>query len=260
MSLSVIIPSKTASNLVPCIRAIRDAGESCRIIVVDDGIDWGEAFGRFEPTAEETAKRRAELAAVTVVPGTKPFIFSRAVNAGIMAGVSDVCILNDDALLRTPSGFTAMHRAAKEHPNFGIISSSCNNVGNLNQMPRGSVSTERSVIRDEPWTLCFVCVLIPRKVIDLVGPLDERFTGYGCEDQDFCVRVKNAGLALGIYDGCFVDHHSLQSSFRAPSPTNSSPGDFLPNLKLFIEKWGVDTHGRGCSESPYRDLFPPEGA
>ena len=87
---SVVIPSRNATNLAACVGAIRAAGETCRIIVVDDGVQWGTStpflnFGQSE-----------------VIAGVKPFCFARNVNLGVQAaGKDDVVILNDDSLLET---------------------------------------------------------------------------------------------------------------------------------------------------------------
>lgn len=241
MSFSIIIPSRNATNLTACVKAVRAAGETSRIIVVDDGVDWQLLHEDFAYMLD-------------VVRGVKPFVFARNCNIGIRAaGEDSVCILNDDALLKTTMGFTALHRMAEDHPEYGIIASSCNNVGNINQWRHRGDG-----LRDEPRTLCFIAVMIPRRTINAVGLLDERFVNYGMEDDDYCLRVRRAGLKLGIFDGCFVDHHTLQSSFRSPSPTNSSPGNYLPNMKLFIEKWGVDNWNCGRDTSKFKDLFPPE--
>lgn len=236
MSFSVVIPSKSAANLVPCVRAIREAGEPCRIIVVDDGLAG-------LPDSME------KPGGVEFILGVKPFVFARNVNIGIRAaGTDDVILLNDDALLKTPMGFTALAEAVKDH---GIVAAACNNVGNPNQhrmpnMPRG-------LVRKETRMVCFVCVYIPRSTIDAMGLLDERFVGYGCEDDDYGLRVRNAGLKLGVFDGCFVDHGSLKSSFRGEA---GAGGNFHPNMKLFIEKWGVDNWGNDLEHSQFANLFP----
>lgn len=49
---------------------------------------------------------------------------------------------------------------------------------------------------------------------------------------------------IGVYDGCYVDHASLTS------------GDFTANMRLFIEKWGVDNHGMSREQSQFKYLFP----
>ena len=196
-SLSVIIPSKNPVNFKACVNAVRRCEPDIPIIGIDGS---GEDF-----------------------------VFARAINEGIAAaGGDDVVLLNDDALLRTPSGLTAMQREAHEHPEFGLIASTADNVGNPNQWPQPGIG-----LRAEPRMVCFVCVLIRRRTIETVGLLDERFTAYGFEDDDYCLRVRRAGLKIGIYDGCFVDHGELKSTFRAEGPQPLEPG-----RQIFIEKWG----------------------
>jgi len=215
---SVIIPSKTDRNLSACVAAVRGAGETCRIIVADDF----DGPTRFLPRDHEP---------VDWQKGVKPFIFSRNVNIGIRAaGSDDVILLNDDALLKTRGGFTAMQRIADAHPEFGVIACTCHNVGNRRQWP------QKVGLREEPRMVCFVCVLIPRRTIEAVGLLDERFVGYGCDDDDYCLRVSRAGLKIGIFDGCYVDHASLRSAFRG---TSLSAGNYRANQKIFADKWGT---------------------
>lgn len=239
MALSIIIPSKNIDNLAACVTAIRSAWQSGRIIVVDDGL-----------AADESLPCVAD-----VVPGVKPFCYARNINLGIAAaGDDDVILLNDDALLKTAHGFTRLWDQAKRRPQYGIIASACSNVGNplQNLMPE---LAEVDGVRDEQRTLCFTCVLIPRRILNLVGPLDERFVDYGMDDDDYCLRVRNAGYRLGIYDGCYVDHGSLTSSYRGGPEAG---GDFHPNLRRFIAKWGVDNWGRSRNTSPYWALWEGE--
>lgn len=241
MSFSVIISSRNADNLVACIRAIREAGETCRIILVDDGLD----LVRLDDLGDYRKN-------VSLGPGKKPFCYARNINIGIRAaGDDDVILLNDDALLKTPEGFKTMAEAC-QHGGYGILGAVTNSVGNANQLRQSAPNS--FAVRDEPRQLCFVCVYIPRSTINAVGLLDERFCAdYGMEDDDYSLRVRNAGLKLGIYDGCFVDHLSLNSSFRGEGGRG---GDFTGNMKLFIAKWGFDNWGRTREQSPYRNLFP----
>ena len=83
----------------------------------------------------------------------------------------------------------------------------------------------------------FICVLIPRRTIECVGLLDERYCiDYGVEDNDYCQMVKSAGLRCAVYDYCFVDHGSLRSTFRGDPYAYRS---FAQNQRLFCEKWGI---------------------
>lgn len=246
-ALSVVIPSRNAVNLAACVNAVWQHDPGVRIIVVDDGVDWNRCID-LAPTFNCGA------IITQSVKGEKPFIFARNANIGIRAaGTDDVILLNDDALLQTYCGFTAMQFAASNAPEYGILASTSNNVGNAAQMPVCAALPTRGGIRDEGRTLCFIAVLITQKCRDIVGLLDERFVGYGLDDDDYSLRVRNAGLKLGIFDGCYVDHGSLTSSFRGPA---GAGGDFTPNMKLFIEKWGTDNYGNKRERSPWARLFP----
>ena len=220
---AIVIPSKTASNVMPCIEAIRAAGQREPIIVVDDGVDWTAADANHAEWFENNDP-------ITLIDGVTPFIFARNVNIGIRAaGADDVVILNDDALLKTTHGFTAIAEAAQRE-GIGIVGAVTNLTGQPLQFPKGIG------LREVPH-FAFVCVYIPRRTIDKIGMLDERYrVDYGCEDRDYCEAVNRAGLKCAVFDHCYVDHGSLKSSFRGDP---KAPKSFAENLKLFKAKWGI---------------------
>jgi GT2 family glycosyltransferase len=123
-----------------------------------------------------------------------------------------------------------MVAAAAEHPSFGAISAVTNIAGNPAQYPAGVGLREDRYV-------AFVCVLITRRAWEQIGPLDERYClDYGVEDRDYCHRLLEAGMKVGIYDFCFVDHACLHSSFRGHPSESAS---FARNWALFQEKWGI---------------------
>jgi GT2 family glycosyltransferase len=217
-SFSVIIPSKTASNFLPCAEAVRRCEPLAPIHLIDDGMDLS-----WLP--------REDLMPCLGHTAPKPFIFARNCNLGIAkAGQDDVVLLNDDALLQTPEGFSQLQKLAEDHPEFGIIAPVTNVTGQPLQQPHGVG------LREVPH-IAFVCVYIPRRTIETVGLLDERYCiDYGVEDLDYCHMVRKAGLKVGVFDHCFVDHGSLVSSFRGDPRT---PKSYAQNLALFNQKWGL---------------------
>jgi GT2 family glycosyltransferase len=239
MKLAVVIPSKTASNVGPCLRAIIERDPNCARIVVDDGVDW---------SAVDVPRDQ-----FSIVPGSRPFVFARNCNIGIRKalnrGADGVVLMNDDALLKTPDGFSTLAGLATLNPEYGIIAAVTNSAGNPKQFPKvqwPAPLPREHKLRDEPRMVCFVCVYIPRTTIESVGYLDERFVWYGMDDDDYSFMVRKAGFKLGIYDGCFVDHLSLKSSFRGDPRT---PSDFRQNMQLFIDKWGTDNWGLPATEA-----------
>jgi GT2 family glycosyltransferase len=218
---SVIIPSKTLHNLTASVNAIRAAGEDCKIFIVDDGIQ-----GEFWLDSN-----------IDLIHGIKPFCFARNINLGIRAaGKNDVILLNDDALLKTNLGFQKLAMAAYSSPELGIVSAVTNSVGNIAQLFRGRG------LRFESRMVCFICVYIRREALDKCGLLDERFTGYGFEDDDYCLRLRNAGYKIGVNDHCFVDHATLMSTFRNRGAASAAL--MAENQNHFFTKWGHDNYGR----------------
>ena len=168
------------------------------------------------------------------IPGVKPFIFARNCNLGIKhAGTDDVIILNDDALLRTPNGFSMLAKFAAEHPEVGCVAPATNVTGQRLQWPSNRTPEGYRFVD----TIPYVCVYIPRRTLETVGLLDERYCqGYGCEDLDHCEAMKRAGLKIAVLYDVYVDHGSLHSSFRGGP---HACGDFSRNLALFNQKWGL---------------------
>ena len=248
--LSIIIPSRTITNLRPCVAAIRKHEHNSRIIVVDDGLPTVMDLDFIKPI---------DVRPVEVIEGRKPFVFSVNCNLGIRhVGDDDVILCNDDCLLETPGGFSLLQQAARENPHYGIIGAVTNLTGQPLQQPRGIGLREVEHI-------AFVCVLIPERTRQHIGRfdgiqegdatvthdginvkirpcftggfLDERYTGYGSDDLDYCMQVRHAGLRVGVHDGCYVDHGSLHSSYRG-APT--AAGDIWPNHRLLRAKWGME--------------------
>jgi len=216
---TIIIPSKLVSNLALCLHSIYSNEDDPHVIVIDDGLT-------FHPVGPLYLKGQSS-----------PFNFSTNVNLGINhSEPCDVILMNDDALLQTSEGFTKLARVARANPEYGLISSSCNNVGNTRQNPQAPAEPG---LRFEQRMVCFVCVYIPRSTINSVGLLDPLFTSYGFQDDDYCLRVRRSGLKLGIFDGCFVDHAQLVSTYRGAA---AAPSDLDMGAKIFQMKWGAP-HG-----------------
>jgi GT2 family glycosyltransferase len=211
-SFAVVILSANAGNAVASVRSIlrqEPMLDPRRIIIVDDG-----ARALAEP----------QLPGIRWIEGEKPFVFARNANIGLRAaGKSDVILMNDDVELLTPGGFTRLAGILEDRPDIGLASASVEGrVGNPLQRARPGEALRIETVG----TICFVCVYLPRRVIDEVGILDERFVGYGCEDTDFTFRVRAAGLNTAVFDGCVVDHSHLLP------PTFSARPDFLALVDL----------------------------
>lgn len=233
-NLSVVIPSRSITNLTTCLDALRLSEPQLRVIVVDDGLDWLRS-----PALWASRHHRRSIF------GVKPFVFARNSNLGIAAaGQDDVVLLNDDAELRVNSGFRLMQEQWLKNPGYGLIASSIDQCGTPEQVRRGTTG-----LRELPVMAMFACVFIPRVTTRLVGLLDERFGvnaggpglhGYGVEDYEYCWRIRRAGLKIGVSDSCYVTHTGLPSTFRHRDrrPGEPQTADVGLHEKLFQEIHG----------------------
>jgi len=211
---TVIILSKNPENVRRCAASIEQNQPGTPIVVVWDGSD----------------QYRNPPRSMTVVPAQKPFCFSRNANAGIMAAdpSSDVILMNDDAELRTPGGFDKLEAASKS---FGVVSASIRG-----RCCNGRQKYVQDICTTEPDFLAFVCVYIPRSTLDLVGPLDERFVPGTWEDNDYCQRVKLAGLPLGICGPCVVDHNEAGATLERQKDYQQI---LTENKRRYDDKWRI---------------------
>ena len=82
------------------------------------------------------------------------------------------------------------------------------------------------------------CAVIPRVVWNELGPLDPRFQVGMFEDDDYSLRIRNAGLRIVCAEDCLVHHFGL-GSFGALPPAEYDR-IFNENRFAFEQKWGVE--------------------
>ncbi len=132
-----------------------------------------------------------------------------------------------------------MQKFALTTSGIGLVSATTNHAGNPEQHRRAQEGV-RILSGNTPGnsfpTVAFVCVLIPRWIIDFVGLLDERFAPGMYEDNDYCRRLLPAQLKIAVHDGCYVDHGSLQPTFRADPRVGAK---LEAARKIYLDKWGT---------------------
>lgn len=168
------------------------------------------------------------------ITGIEPFVFSRNVNLAFAATEGeDVLLVNDDVVLQGPVT-SELSRIATENK-AGLLSPQIiGDVGNILQRE----GSNRFEFYKSSQRLAFVCIWIPWSTRKLVGLMDERFTGYGGDDDDFCFRVQAAGLDLGVTAKVVVKHghgkHASSSSFyqiMTPNERHASMGEMAKLLE-----------------------------
>ena len=149
------------------------------------------------------------------IQGEEPFNYSAAVNRGWGASLrDDVLLCGDDIRIETPGFVEILQEVAYSDPKVGIAT-----IQLWGQSP-------------------YVCGYFKRSVIDAVGPMDERFVGYGKDDCDWCIRMEALGYITLPTERVKAQHgggtsflrraHELGTSMEALCDTNN---------KLFEDKW-----------------------
>jgi hypothetical protein len=152
----------------------------------------------------------------TVIEGIQPFNYSRNVNLGWMVtGNADVILCGDDIRFDGPFVKT-LQEAAYSDPTVGV--STVQLHGN------------------SP----FVCGYWKRHVLKVVGKMDENFTGYGYDDNDYCRRMELAGFhTLPVEVPC--RHGGAATFFRRQAEGGTNVQESCDrNRALFNKKWGTD--------------------
>jgi N-terminal domain of galactosyltransferase len=227
---TVVILSKRPAIAHDCIVAL--TGASANKLVVDD--------------TRDCLMRNIIIGSDTeVVSGVVPFVFARNANIGIAAAApNDVFLLNDDARLVAGYSLDRLALIAQQHPRIGVLCPTIIGLTNDFQRPISSPGWNPPHYRTIEDRIPFVGAYFRREVIELLsqgcgGPFDERFIGYGYEDDDVCRRLTRAGLELALTDYCTFEHGSIPSSFRGSAP--AGPTMLGHNRRLFEEKWSEPT-------------------
>ena len=174
--------------------------------------------------------------------------FSAGNNIGIEESNGEyVVILNNDTYV-TKGWMLDLVRHFRRDPSLGLVGPVTNNIGNeakidinysnMEEMERFSREYTSNHIRERIYvdTVAFFCVAIKREVIEKVGLLDEDFGRGFFEDDDYCIRARNAGYKIAIADDVFVHHH-LSASFNKLKDEERQKL-FEANKAIFEAKWG----------------------
>jgi len=239
MDLSIIIVNyKTLELTSDCIDSMLKSntkGLAFEIIVVDNASEDGsiEAIQRQFPQ-------------VMTIINKENHGFSKANNLGMRIATGEyILLLNSDTIVE-PNTLKGAHDFIKDHKHIGALG--CKILlpsGKLDAACKRSFPTPMNGIYhsmhlddaypesvrfgaynltyvDENKTCSIDCIMgafmmVPRKVIDAVGMLDEDYFMYG-EDVDWCYRIKKAGYQVMYYPEVRIFHHKKASGIEKRNP------------------------------------------
>ena len=237
MDLSIVIVSYNARDyLRACLASVyqHTAGLAYEVIVVDND-SWD---GSAEMVGGEFPR-----AALIRSPGNQGF--AAACNRGIAQAQGEfILLLNPDTGIAS-NAFAPMVAHCRQQPDVGVLGPkllnsdgslqlSCRRfpshlTGLFNRQalltrlfPRNPFSSrylmtdwDHDSIAEVDW-LSGACMLISRRLLDDVGPLDEAFF-WAIEDVDLCYRAHQAGYRVVYFPQVAVTHHIGKSSQALPN-------------------------------------------
>ena len=227
------------------------------IVVVDNGSTDGTV-----EYLDELSKRDRR---VRVELNSQNLGFGPATNRGVEIARGDVLILlNNDTLVPHGSLEQLTEHLADSH--IGLVGAVTNRAGNeaqievpyrtcgeLARFASEYMAAHRGQLFDIR-TVTMFCAALRRDVWDEIGPLDERFEIGMFEDDDYAMRVRQAGYRVVCAEDVFV-HHFGQASIGRLAPTGEYGPLFHANRARWEAKWDLAWHPYARRERPaYNEL------
>ncbi|SHJ04447.1 glycosyltransferase [Propionispora hippei] len=231
-----------------CIDSIRQhtAANSYELIVVDNG------------STDGTVDWLREQPDLRVICNQDNAGFPAACNQGIRAAEGNhILLLNNDTIV-TPGWLSNLSACLFSAADIGAVSAVTNSCSNFQNVPceyscmEELIAFARQMNHADPslWEererLVGYCLLVKAEVVAAVGLLDEIFSPGNFEDDDYSVRIRQAGYRMILCRDVFI-HHFGSVSFKEPSIKFTTL--LQTNKQKFIEKWGYDPHSRPSSQA-----------
>lgn len=160
-----------------------------------------------------------------------------------------IIVLNNDTII-TPGWISRLVFYAKDK-DIGLVGPVTNNIGNEAKI---NISYNKNnifniFINSKKYTsanfgkcletnrIAAFCWIKRREVYEKIGGFDERFFPAFFEDDDYCLRIKNAYYKIIIAEDVFIHHYLGQSSEANKNLLQDK--NFLENKKRFEEKWKI---------------------
>ena len=173
--------------------------------------------------------------------------FAKACNQGLaIARGENLVLLNNDTIL--PPGWLSRLLAWLEDDSIGLVGPVTNRSGNESQIPTSYGTLAEFLDFSAEYTAAhcgdsfdirvatMFCVAMRRGVYQQIGPLDEQFELALFEDDDYSMRIRQAGLAVRCVEDVCI-HHFGQASV---GKLDGRYGElFHANRRRWENKWNA---------------------
>lgn len=162
----------------------------------------------------------------------KPFIITRENNIAlrdIWSRGSDAVLIEDDVVLKTPGMISKLAEYAEALAGRCLLSPGIKGYkyDNVVCEPNPHLTLYR-----EPVHFPIICCYFPVELEFLIGYYDEGYTAYGCDDNDYSLRLYRAGIPMYACPQLVAEHVYEESVFKARGR------DQTASRAYFKRKWG----------------------
>ncbi len=242
-NLSIVILSfNNWTYTEKCIDSIfRNTTGNFEIVLVDN------ASG---PETRKSLENFSSNPNIKLIFNNENYGFGKGNNIGLATTSGEyIILLNNDTIVTPGWAETLIHRI--DNPKVGLVGPVTNSIGNEAKVDvcydpedlqdleekAAEYTTKHKGMYLEVENIAAFCWIMKRKTYEQIGGFDERFGKAFFEDDDYCLRVKKAGLKILIAEDVFVHH--FHSASTGPLDNPGTKELFLENKKKFEDKWGI---------------------
>ncbi|NQV49887.1 MAG: glycosyltransferase [Candidatus Marinimicrobia bacterium] len=207
----------------------------------------------------------------TLIQNPKNRGFSAGNNQGVEAARGKYILLLNNDVLVARGWLSAMVSALELDSHIGMVGPITNHISGrqmLKEVPyketagfeefAGQVLKQNQKVVSARRRIAGFAILMEKALYSEVGGLDESFGSGNFEDDDLCLKVRQAGYAIMVHEGVFIHHYGSQT-FKA------NKIDYTESLKtrskLFEQKWSdVDYEELIELKNPLAETHPKQMA
>jgi len=229
-------------------------------------------------SADGTVDYLETLLQATIIRNAENRGFPAAANQGIRAARGEYILLLNNDVIVTPGWLERLVAHAERDDRVGAVGPMSDGTGEIQRDDffSGKIGGREELLRHAAGIATFnrgqgfefhriagFCMLLKREAIETVGGLDEGFGIGFYEDDDLCLRMRQAGYRIMVAADIFV-HHEIGVSFDLFRATSGWPADLQLqiNRTKFLDKWfrrprlSLDTQGNAGLQPLVSILMP----